>query len=369
MKIFISGDFAPTLRVVPVIKEDSNTIFGDILPLIQEADVAITNLESPLIEDGTPIAKTGPNLCAPIICAKALKDAGFGLVTLANNHIMDYGKEGLESTIENCRKYGIDYVGAGICHDEICRPFFYKKDDCTLGIISFCENEWSTAFIDGAGANPLNEVSLYYQIKEVKEKADIVIVIPHGGHEMFEYPSLRQRNLYRWIIDLGADAVVGHHTHCFSGYENYNNRLIIYSLGNFVFDSKLRNSIWNSGAVVSLDVSKDNITYKIYPIEQCNDIVGVKKLDFDQESEWNDKNKIKESIIKDDRLLNEEFERFFAKMKDMYEDFVNPVNNKYYCHLVRKGWMPRMIKGYKKRLYYDIIRCEAHRDMLLKILK
>ena len=118
IKILITGDFAPTLRVADAIqKGDYESLFGEVKPLIQEVDYSIINMEAPLIGSGTPIAKTGPNLKASCKSVEALKYAGFDMVTLANNHIMDYGSEGLFSTMEICRKNNIEDIGAG-CNAE-----------------------------------------------------------------------------------------------------------------------------------------------------------------------------------------------------------------------------------------------------------
>ena len=96
---------------------------------------------------------------------------------------------------------------------------YKRKDGETLAIINCCEHEFSIADDDSAGANPLNPIQQYYKIKEARLNADYVLVIVHGGHEMYQLPSLRMVDTYRFFIDAGADAVVNHHQHCFSGYE------------------------------------------------------------------------------------------------------------------------------------------------------
>ena len=112
--IFITGDFAPRMRVNQMIETGAYaSLFNDVLPLIAQADISITNLESPLLEKGTPIANSGPNLKSPVKSIEALKFAGFSMVTLANNHIMDYGYEGLASTIKLCEQNDIRHIGAG----------------------------------------------------------------------------------------------------------------------------------------------------------------------------------------------------------------------------------------------------------------
>ena len=106
------------------------------------------------------------------------------------------------------------------------------KGDVNIAVLNFAENEWSTASSDKPGANPINPISNFNSINITKESVDIVIVITHGGHEMYRLPSPRMKELYRFYIDAGADIVINHHTHCTSGYEKYNGKFIFYSIGN-----------------------------------------------------------------------------------------------------------------------------------------
>lgn len=181
IKILITGDFAPTLRVADAIqKGDYESLFGEVKPLIQEVDYSITNMEAPLIGSGTPIAKTGPNLKASCKSVEALKYAGFDMVTLANNHIMDYGSEGLFSTMEICRKNNIEDIGAGRNAEEAKQIKYVTLKGKKIAFINVAENEWSTTDSNKPGANALNEVLIYYQIQEAKQQANYTILIIHG---------------------------------------------------------------------------------------------------------------------------------------------------------------------------------------------
>lgn len=370
IKIFISGDFAPKHRINELIKEEKyDTIFGDILPLIKESDISITNLECPLIEIGTPIKKTGPNLKASTKSINALKYAGFNMVTLANNHMMDYGVEGLNSTINICKENDIEYIGVGknITEAQIIKYLNIKNKK--IAFINCCENEWSTTFGDYPGCNPLNEIDIYNQIKEAKLNSDYVIVIIHGGHEMYEYPSPRMKKLYRWFIDLGVDAVIGHHTHCFSGFEIYNEKPIVYSLGNFVFDSDRRDSIWNYGASVILTINEEKISLELHPYCQCNTEVGIKILKKNDRTTWLNNENSKSLIIQDDKLLYEQFKKFSLKKEKLYRNYLEPKSNRIILAAKNKGILPKRIDNEKCMLYTNLIRTESHRDLLLNILQ
>ena len=102
---------------------------------------------------------------------------------------------------------------------------------------------------------PLIRSAVFYAIEEAKKKADFVVVIAHGGHEHYNLPSPRMKKWYRFFVDAGAHAVVGHHTHIISGYEVYKDAPIFYSLGNFCFDWEgLRNMEWNNGMLVEVKI-------------------------------------------------------------------------------------------------------------------
>ena len=370
IKIFVSGDFVPNLRVRDYVeKEDIEGLFNDVLPLINSSDFAITNLEAPLIEKGKPILKTGPNLKASLKSAHFLKNAGFDMVTLANNHLMDYGVEGLHSTMKICKEENLICIGAGDTVKEASKIVFKVIKGKTIAFINCCENEWSTTFSESPGANALNEVAIFYQIKDARENADFVILIIHGGHETYGLPSPRMKKLYRWFIDLGVDAVIGHHTHCFSGDEIYKGKPIVYSLGNFIFDHKInRNSSWNECVIAVLEILDRTITLKLIPLYQCSDKVGVHLMNKEQEKSFISQRLKKSNIIKKDILLEAEFENFVNKQFRMYNSFLEPIKNKYILWLMNRGILPRFVKGYFRRLLLNVIRTEAHRDILLKVL-
>jgi len=371
IKIVITGDFAPRLRVNDVIaKGDYASLFGDLLEEIRNADIAITNLESPLCETPSPIRKTGPNLIAPTKSIEALKYAGFNMVTLANNHIMDQGVEGLKSAIKTCKNAGIDYVGVGM---NISEAQCFKVMDCKgkkIAFINCCENEWSTTTGDEPGANPLNEVSLYYQIQEAKEQSDYTILIIHGGHETYGLPSPRMKKLYRWFIDLGVDAVIGHHTHCYSGREEYNGKSIIYSLGNFIFDhSDWRDNYWTIGCAGFLKIKGDRMSLDIKPFHQCDASVGIRLYDALENIDFTCQDIKKTQIISDDGLLKKEYDKFLLAQSNMFEAYLEPFPNIIILGLKKLRIICSLLKPSKRLLYQNLIRCESHRDILLNRLK
>src|SRR6056297_3036122 len=144
-------------------KKDAEGLFGEFLPLFQNADLAITNLESPVISGGTPIPKTGPNLKSPPDTLPVLKEAGFNLVTLANNHIMDFGTGGLESTLNACNESGLDTVGAGMSSEESVKPFTADINGITIAVLNIAENEFGTTQNGEPGGHAMDPVQNYYR--------------------------------------------------------------------------------------------------------------------------------------------------------------------------------------------------------------
>jgi poly-gamma-glutamate capsule biosynthesis protein CapA/YwtB (metallophosphatase superfamily) len=347
-------------------------IFGEFLPMIRDADLSITNLESPVIDGGTPILKTGPTLKSPVESLNVLKDAGFGLVTLANNHIMDYGREGLQSTLEECQKAGIESTGAGRTLEDARKPYLCKIGGIRLSVINVAENEFGTTDGDSPGCHPLDPVQNFHSIREAKKMADHVVVIVHGGHEHYELPSPRMKKTYRFFADAGASAVIAHHTHCPCGYEVYNGIPICYSLGNFLFDLPGRNnqkvSPWNEGLIAELNVTKHQVDVSYQPFIQNFEKAGLRLLSSEEQTGFDEKMGRLNRIISDDERLKSEFENYCSRSYRMYSGFVEPHSNRILHALRNRNIIPSLLSEKKKRLLLNLTRCEAHRDVLIKTL-
>jgi len=371
IKILITGDFAPRLRVNEVIDNgDYADLFGNLIDDIKCADIAVTNLEFPLCDTPSPIVKTGPNMMAPTKSINALKYAGFNMVTLANNHIMDHGVDGLKSTIEECNGACIECVGIGMNLVEARRFKVIERKGIRFAFINCCENEWSTTSGDEPGANPLDEVNLFYQIREAEKETDYTIVIIHGGHESYGLPSPRMKMLYRWFIDIGADAVVGHHAHCYCGREVYKGKPIVYGLGNFLFDDdSFRQSRWNIGCIALIKVGEDGLSCEVMPVRQCDRIPGVSKLEGEDAEAFFSEDLTLMKIIQDDSMLNHSFQDFIKEQARQIDVFLEPTANRYLIAGIKRKFLPSLWSMKKKRYLYNLCHCEALRDILLSVLR
>ena len=369
MNVIITGDFCPQNRVAELIEKDSfQEVFGNTKDILSKADYSIVNFECPVCKGGeSPLVKQGPNLCCTEKGVAAIKWAGFGCVTLANNHFYDYGDAGVKNTMEKCAQEGLDTVGGGMSFKEASAIHYKEIEGKTLAIINCCEHEFSIASETHGGSNPLNPVQQYYAIKQAREKADFVIVIVHGGHEHWQLPSPRMKETYRFFIDAGADVVVNHHQHCLSGFEIYNGNPIFYGLGNFCFDRKGNwGQKWHEGLLLLLTFEEEKVGYEIYPYRQCFDKPSVEFLEkgaYDlQLVELN-------RIIQDEKLLEEETKKYYASAEDKMSEVFEPCASKYYLAGKRRGWLPSLISKKRKLLAENLICCESHRDKMIYYLE
>jgi poly-gamma-glutamate capsule biosynthesis protein CapA/YwtB (metallophosphatase superfamily) len=198
ISIFFAGDFAPCREFECIVIDKGYDIFGDLHKSIAEADLSFLNLETPLCIKGKPIEKTGPNLNAHPGCIKAVKGAGFEVVGLANNHIMDFGNEGLEETIRSCKSAGLTICGAGKNLTEAQHIPIIERRGLKIAYIAVAEHEFSIAGEAKAGAAPLDPVDNTLQIESVRNQADLVFVSIHGGNEYFSLPRPGIRKLCRY---------------------------------------------------------------------------------------------------------------------------------------------------------------------------
>lgn len=368
MKVLIAGDFCPMNRVAQLISNKKyDEIFGDIKQITALSDFSVVNFECPIvIGESKPIEKCGPSLkCAPDAVG-AIKWAGFDCVTLANNHFLDYGAKGVNDTIETLQVYHLDYVGGGTNIGDASNVLYKNIQGKSLAIINCCEHEFSIATESTPGANPLSITKQYYAIKEAKSQADYLIVIVHGGSEMYQLPSPRMKECYRFFVDAGADVVVNHHQHCFSGYEVYNGCPIFYGLGNFCFDwSGKRNSIWNIGYMVSITFD-DDISFSLVPYSQGDDAPGVAVLK-NTDSFLDDIEKLN-WIIRDERLLRDYYNNYLIQESRKYIFCFEPFYNRLTRKLFDKGLIPSFIKKRRPALL-NFIGNESHYDKVLMTIK
>lgn len=369
MNILIAGDFCPQNRVSELFDRGNyDRVLGNVRCITSKSDYSIVNLECPITIGGErPIIKQGPNLQCSKNGIDALKWAGFSCVTLANNHFYDYGEEGVKNTLEICHEKGIDVVGGGRNINDASAILYKKIGNKTLAIINCCEHEFSISSDTQAGANPLDPIKQFYAVKNAKSRADFVLVIVHGGHEHWQLPSPRMKETYRFFIDAGADAVINHHQHCFSGYEIYNSKPIFYGLGNFCFDRKgIWGDQWYEGFLVMLSFNDSSTGFEIYPYFQCKE--NNPSVDIIETGSFNDRLSAINSIIQNDNQLFSETAKYYASSMDKMSEVLEPINGRFYLAGKRRGWFPSLISKKRLLLADNLICCESHRDKMMFFL-
>lgn len=369
--ILIAADYYPRRRVAEAIEKGHyDAVFGKIKPI--EADYKIVNFECAVASAAdTPIKKCGPNLkCSPK-AVEALAYAGFDCATLANNHFYDYGDLGVQRTLEQLKNYNIDYVGGGLDLEEAQTTLYKNINGECFAFINCCEHEFSIATEQSGGSNPLNPVAQWYAITEAKQKADHVIIIVHGGPEHYSLPTPRMVETYRFFIDAGADVVINHHQHCFSGYEEYKRKPIFYGLGNFCFDSyNDKYTFWNKGYMVLLSFEEKTFSYKLIPYCQCYQEPAVIPFeDVSEIDEFNEKIKSLNEIICNPELLKEKYLGYLDKSKKHYLSVLEPYNSRIMSALYSRGLLPSFVKERRKLQLWDLLSCESHQEKMLHALK
>lgn len=180
---------------------------------------------------------------------------------------------------------------------------------------------------------------------------------------MFQLPSPRMVETYRFFIDAGADAVVNHHQHCYSGYEVYNEKPIFYGLGNFGFDLEktVSKRPWNYGYMVEIDFSQ-SVHSRIIPYYQYAEEPQIKLL---EETAFNDEIKKINEVISSKEKLQEEVNAYYKKVASNELSLLEPYRGRLFGKLYDMGLLPQIIKGGKKYSILNHIMCESHHDKLL----
>ena len=275
MKLFFCGDIMPG----GVLPYQSRYISPELLEYMQSFDYRIGTLEAAI---GTnmpfdPVKMAGRQ---NIIYAREedflrIKEMGFDVVSLANNHVWDMGEEGLKNTIDIINEADIKHLGAGIDENAASKPVILSKDGVSVAIFAHCLGPKYLGYVEfagekKAGTNPFEIEKVVKEIEEAKTKYDYVIAMPHWGLEYHIEP-IQECIIYaQQMIRAGADAVLGSHPHVVQPCIKYKQGFICFSMGNFLFPDFYMyppRPIWYPDSSVDLSQIEDVFTYP-YPIEK-----------------------------------------------------------------------------------------------------
>ncbi len=218
-------------------KSDYRFFFRKIASTTPSADVAFANLETPVSTRGILSGsiysfRTDPK------ALEGLKYAGFDVVSIANNHIWDYGRQAFKDTLVSLAESGITAVGGGENYEDAHTPKVITVGKTKIAFLAY--TNLISPFLGGASSTPaisrFDDDILKADIAKAKKYADVVIVSFHWGDEYHTKHNKEQERVGKLVIDAGANLVVGHHPHVVQEVEEYKGGYILYSLGNFIFD-------------------------------------------------------------------------------------------------------------------------------------
>jgi poly-gamma-glutamate capsule biosynthesis protein CapA/YwtB (metallophosphatase superfamily) len=345
--VVITGDWAPMYLPEKEMIEHPSEIYGDLLPILNDADLGIVNLEGVFLQDmGKGIIKDGIQISFPDDYVKSLTSASLNLACLANNHAMDFGIEGLKRTVSVLSRNNIYSIGSSFTQEEMFAPFCFEREGYRLGIINISEGEEGKANAKGMGVAPINLLALKERLESLKQEVDFIVLIIHAGREYLRTPPPYIQEIYHQLVDFGANLIVGHHPHVYQGIEIYKNSPIFYSLGNFLFyyetvsqyqqagfflkcsfrDSQINRiqmipySISNTG--MKLITNKNNFSF-MEDLKKLSDFIG-------------DSQKIK---ILWDAFADDYFDRY--GLTDLIENSIILENNRLWLKSVLRGYLER----------------------------
>ncbi|MBK8987738.1 MAG: CapA family protein [Chloroflexi bacterium] len=219
--------------------------FANVAPFFHAADLTVGNLETALGDIGEPQPKNY-TFQSPPASAQSLANAGFDVLSLANNHALDYGPESLLQGLDLLAEQGVAVVGAGVNAAAARAPFITEANGLKVAFLGYVHvpvevtshfdtASW-TATADTPGLAWAVPAEIAEDVTAVRPQADLVVVILHSGYEYVIPPSEEQKAAAYAAIDAGADLVIGHHAHILQGVQFYKNGVIAFGLGNFAFN-------------------------------------------------------------------------------------------------------------------------------------
>jgi poly-gamma-glutamate synthesis protein (capsule biosynthesis protein) len=367
--IVIGGDICPMGKIQNAfIEGNKDEIFRDLSKEIATADLSIVNLECPLVTKETPIEKAGGFvLSASTKSIHGFVAARWNLLNLANNHSFDHGVEGLLETIYTIKEAGLACVGAGSNIEEAQKPFIKEINGERIVIYSMAEREFSIADTMTPGANPLDLINIVNAIRLHKQQG-IFIVLIHGGKEYYPFPSPEMVRRCRFMVDMGADAVICCHTHCPLPWEIYADRPIIYGLGNLIFEPDHQGPTdWYKGYIAKLSIENRNVHFEPIPYFQSKTVPGAQKMDVTSKKNFLDEMKKKSDQLRDTGFIEERWVEYCRLHKDDYLTALFGYN-KLMCKLQR-FLLPLLHSKENVQRSLLLVQCETHQEILNTIFK
>lgn len=276
MYVAVLGDFLPGASAMGVIKDKGyHYLFDGIRPYTSGVDTIFLNLETPLSRRGSAIEEKTYTFRSSPVVADVLKQERALVVTLANNHILDYGTDALMDTFTNLRKAGVSFVGAGSNWQEASRAALVETPVGTLRFVAFSNTLPRSYWAKRGKPGTLygSEKAISTALGRHSGKGPLIAAF-HWGAELMTEPKEYQEDLARVAIDSGATLVIGHHPHVPQPIDVYNGVPILYSLGNFAFGSYSKRTPYGLMAIAEFDDTGRCLYLEVYPLHTDNNQVA-----------------------------------------------------------------------------------------------
>lgn len=374
MKLYIGADFVPTDINKSLFEEGKGEalVGKELYEILKQSDLNVFNLEVPLTDVETPIVKFGNNLIAPTKTIHGYKVLEPIFLTLANNHSLDQGEEGLTTTLDLLKAHDIAHAGAGSSLKDAKKPFIFEKDGLRIGFYLCTENEFTIASGHKMGANPFDVLESFDAVAALKEQCDYVIVLYHGGKEFYRYPSPMLQRYCRKFVDRGASLVICQHNHCVGSREDYNGGSIIYGQGNFIFNSESyidHKEFVKDSSLIRVEATKDSFIVSEIPIRSTE--LGTRLAIEAEADETLTAYKQRSEDIKDSNFVTQS-----------YKDFADTHVKRYLREFIGRSCIIRAINALCGRKLMQLIlgktsylaiqnylECEAHHELFLRGIK
>jgi poly-gamma-glutamate synthesis protein (capsule biosynthesis protein) len=368
IRILVGGDIYPAGNIRKAfINGKASEIFNDLLEEITAADLSIVNLECPLIIKEMPIIKAGPVLGASIQCLKGFVEANWKVINLANNHSFDQGADGLDKTIRTIKGAGLDVIGAGMNLNQAQTPLVKQIGGQRIVLYAMAEREFSIADQTTPGANPLDLMNFVNSIRLHKQQG-LFIVLLHGGKEHYPYPTPEMIRRCRFMVDMGADAVICCHSHCPLPWEIYNGKPIIYGLGNLILEAhSQRPEQWYQGYLAKLTITDEGINFEPIPYCQSKDHPGAWKMNKAEHDNFLADMSIKNAKIGDYSFIEARWGDFCRQQRSVYLPMLFGYNRIMFKMRSVLFWLLHSKKDRLRAL--NLVQCETHQEVLNTIFK
>lgn len=283
--MLVAGDWAPIRAFDSIVRDVPEAVYGDLLPVLRDADLRIVNCECALTRADRSVWKSGAVFKGRPEHVAGLTGVPFHVACLGNNHTLDYGVAGLRDTLRVLHRNGVRTVGAGLTEDEAYAPLTVKAGGVRVHVVNFSEGEDLTAARGGAGVFGWDLPRAQSLVRRCKDRGGVVIAIGHCGLEYVPYPPPYVVEAFRAVAAAGADCVIGHHPHVPQGIEWYRGTPIVYSLGNFVFYQPVNLHYRRTGFCVSLQLHGTSVSaLDLHPYRITDS--GLRSLDDTEQREF-----------------------------------------------------------------------------------